>query len=483
VARPTPSDRPVGSANGTIEGQQKDIAPAPGTRRDEQTLADAEQTLADTDQTLSDADQTGSDSDQTSADVDQLAADRDQAASDHDLSESSVSADEHDATRDIRERTARQRDQTAQARVAAAGERDKVAEARDIAALARDRAADARALAMAQRDTAFDDELGAGAPSPADADGRAAAQRRRAAAHREQAAQQRALAALDRQSAARDREQAAEERRHALEDRDELIAALAQEQQRKERALRHQRRAETLSRTLQRSLSPPSLPRIADLDVAVHYEPFAEEEVGGDFYDLFPLGPHRSGFFLGDVCGKGPEAAAVTSLARYTMRTAAMLHETPDAILMDLNAALLQSTGPMQTCTAVYGQIDVADGHAAITLAVAGHPSPLVVRAAGSVEQTRARGTMLGAIEDPVFRTCEVGLGPGDAIVICSDGILDTKIDGVEVDEAHVADLLSGAPDADSQTLVDRLMQALRRIDRPLRDDVAIMALRRTLPK
>ena len=85
---------------------------------------------------------------------------------------------------------------------------------------------------------------------------------------------------------------------------------------------------------MQHSLSPPSLPSIEGLDVAVHYEPSAPEDVGGDPYDLFPLAGSRSGFFLGDVCGTGPEAAAVTSLARYTMRTAAMLQEKPDAILM-----------------------------------------------------------------------------------------------------------------------------------------------------
>jgi sigma-B regulation protein RsbU (phosphoserine phosphatase) len=244
--------------------------------------------------------------------------------------------------------------------------------------------------------------------------------------------------------------------------------------------LRHQHRAEALSRALQQSLSPPSLPQIAGLDVAVHYEPFADEEVGGDFYDLFPLGPKRSGFFLGDVCGKGPEAAAITSLARYTMRTAAMLHEAPDEILMDLNAALMQSTGPMQTCTAVYGEIDLTAGVAAITLAVGGHPAPLVVRAHGGVEPTPAQGTMLGAVEDPAFRTCPVALGSGDAIVICSDGILDARIGGVEVTEAQIAELLSGAADASAQSLVDRLVGALQRIDRPLRDDVAIMAVRRT---
>jgi sigma-B regulation protein RsbU (phosphoserine phosphatase) len=312
---------------------------------------------------------------------------------------------------------------------------------------------------------------------------RAAGQRERAAAHRLQAAEQRELAALDRQSAARDREQAAQERQQAHDDRDLLLAELQHEQQRRDQARRHQLRAETLARTLQRTLSPPSLPNIAGLDVAVHYEPFAHEEVGGDFYDLFPLGPGRSGFFLGDVCGKGPEAAAVTSLARYTMRTAAMLRETPDAIVMDLNTALLQSTGPLQTCTAVYGEIRMTADAAALTIVAAGHPAPLIVRADGSVEAAPARGTMLGAVPNPVFRTCEVILNPGDAIVICSDGILDTEIDGIPMDEQRVAQLLAGTPGASAQTLVDRLVRALQRVDRPLRDDVAVIALRHTSPE
>jgi len=182
------------------------------------------------------------------------------------------------------------------------------------------------------------------------------------------------------------------------------VVELRREHELRAEALGHQHRAEQLARTLQRSLSPPSLPRIPGLDVAVHYEPSAPEEVGGDFYDLFPLTGGRSGFFLGDVCGKGPEAAAITSLARYTMRTAAMLHETPEAILMDLNTALLMdSNGPIQTCTAVYGQLDMSTGVAAITLAAAGHPAPLIVRANGTVQATLAHGTLLGAVKDPAL--------------------------------------------------------------------------------
>jgi sigma-B regulation protein RsbU (phosphoserine phosphatase) len=158
-----------------------------------------------------------------------------------------------------------------------------------------------------------------------------------------------------------------------------------------------------------------------------------------------------------------------------------MLHETPDAILDDLNSALhMETVESMQTCTAVYGQIDMSRDAATVILAVAGHPAPLVVRAGGGVETTPARGTLLGAVRHPVFQTCAVDLGPGDAIVVYSDGLLDTRIDGADVDERCLAEILTGTARASAAQLVDRLRDSVRRIDRPLRDDVAFMALRRT---
>lgn len=375
-------------------------------------------------------------------------------------------------------------EQSADARLRAAEQRDAIADVRDVAALARDQAAAARDLAIAQAVLA--DELDPGEralTAGADATIPAAGSRRRAARQRVDTAELRMKAADDRLMAERDREQAARERRRSLVDREMLVMQLERERDLRHAALGHQHRAEQLARTLQRSLSPPSLPGIVGFDVGVHHEPYSPEEVGGDFYDLFPLAAGRSGFFLGDVCGKGPEAAAITSLARYTMRTAAMLHETPDAILTDLNAALLMyNDAPMQTCTAVYGQIDTAAGLAAVTLAVAGHPPPLIVRADASIEIAPAHGTMLGAVSDPRFDMCQVDLAAGDAIVMYSDGIHDTKLEGIRVDEQRLAELLSGSSQASAQDLVDRLISALEHVDRPLNDDIAIMALRRTPP-
>ena len=357
---------------------------------------------------------------------------------------------------------------------------DERARARDLAASMRDRAADARDRAIARADATEarrDTIHSIGGPQLAAA---AAGQRERATAHRLQAAEQRLVAAAERRAAARDREAAARERGRALAIRETLLAEIQEQYALRDEAQSHARRAEELARALQRSLSPPRLPSIAGIDVAVHYEPAAPERVGGDFYDLFPLARGRSAFFLGDVGGKGPEAAAVTSLARYTMRTAAMLRERPEAILMDLNTALrMDSEQPMKTCTVVYGQLDI-DGDATIALGVAGHPPPLVVRAHGAVEVMPARGTLLGVFSDPVFEGCSISLGAGDAIVIYSDGLIDTEIDGMPLDESVVARLLAGTAHASAQALVARLADAVRGNDRPLRDDVAILALRRT---
>lgn len=389
-----------------------------------------------------------------------------------------------------RGRTSREREQadtgrerSARARLEAADTRDTIASARDAAARARDVAAQARQNAMTELDTTTQQDDETRAATGMDVVLRAARQRKRAARRRARAAENRELAAADRVLAADDREHAARERLQAFSDREALLSALEDEHEGRERALRYQYRAEELARTLQRSLSPPSLPRVGGLDVAVHCEPSAPEDVGGDFYDLFPLAADRIGCFLGDVCGKGPQAASVTSLARYTMRTAAMLHEKPDAILIDLNTALLmQGVGSMQTCTAVYGEIVMRARTAAVTLAVAGHPPPMILRAHGAVETTPAYGTMLGVTDAPVFHNCQLELAPGDALVMCSDGIFDTEIDAIRVDEERLAGLLSGSPRANAQAVIDRLTGALHANDRPLRDDIAIMVVRRTPP-
>lgn len=456
-------DRSGDRARGSLQGQLSSAASA--VLEDERALAERDQTLADSDQ---------------------LAADRDQAASGRDLA-TGGNAVAHEASRGAREQSADQREhnalapeRSARARLQAAEHRDAIADDRDVAAMARDYAAEARDRAMAQCDATAqdDDERCTGSERVV----RAAGARKRAMQRRAQAAEYRALAASDRRLAEQDREQAARERRRARVDRQALARELQRERQRRDEAQRHEHHAaEKLVGTLQRSLCPPRLPQIAGFDIAVHYQPSSAQHAGGVFYDLFALATGRSGFFVGDVCATGPQAAAVASLARYTMRSAAAVHDEPAAVLLDLDAALRTSAGDTpQTCTAVYADIGVRSDGAAISLTVAGHLVPLIVRAHGAVEATPARGTLLGAVDDPMFESCEIQLAAGDTIIIYTDGILDATIDRIEVDEQRVAELVLGAPHASAHTLVDRLVRAVRRVDRPLRDDVAIIALRRT---
>lgn len=263
-----------------------------------------------------------------------------------------------------------------------------------------------------------------------------------------------------------------------LELRLAAMRELRREREARRQALEQQRHAERLTRTLQRSLSPPALPDVPGLQIAVHYQPVSDAEVGGDFYDLFALDGDRWGFFLGDVCGKGPEAASVTSLARYTLRAAAMHHQDPADVLRDLNTALLMHS-PEDMCTAVYGNIDIHHSTLTITLVVGGHPAPLVVRAGCTIEPVRARGTMLGAFGDVTFSSCHIELDPGDALVLYSDGLLDIQIGDARVDEEWLAQVLCSDTSTEPREIVGRIKDTLKRLDAPLRDDVAIMALSR----
>lgn len=265
-----------------------------------------------------------------------------------------------------------------------------------------------------------------------------------------------------------------------LELRLAAMRELRRERDARHQALEQQRHAERLTRTLQRSLSPPTLPDVPGLQIAVHYQPFSEAEIGGDFYDLFELEADRWGFFLGDVCGKGPAAASLTSLARYTLRTAAMHNEDPAAVLRDLNTALLMQDG-QDMCTAVYGDVDTSRSDPTVTLAVAGHPPPLVLRAGRTVEPVHTRGTMLGAFRDVTINSCQIDLQPGDAIVLYSDGLLDIHLDGARVDEEWLAQLLCSASSTAADQIIDRVIDKLKRLEQPLRDDVAVMALSRPL--
>jgi serine phosphatase RsbU (regulator of sigma subunit) len=140
-----------------------------------------------------------------------------------------------------------------------------------------------------------------------------------------------------------------------------------------------------IATTLQRSLLPPRLPIVPGVTIAARFRAAGEtSEVGGDFYDVFGVGDAWMAV-VGDVTGKGPAAAAITSLARYTMRTAAMYERSPSAVLARLNAALAADPDRRQICTAVCARIEPADdGTLRVVLARGGHPPPFLISASAA---------------------------------------------------------------------------------------------------
>ncbi|MCW3009899.1 MAG: regulatory protein, partial [Solirubrobacterales bacterium] len=239
-----------------------------------------------------------------------------------------------------------------------------------------------------------------------------------------------------------------------------------------------------IASTLQAGLLPPALPDIPGIDAAARYLPAGEaSEVGGDFYDLYPTTADRWAVVVGDVCGKGAEAAAVTAMARYTLRAATIAGPAnPGNSLALLNAAMVTERIAERFLTAVLGELRLGDGHADLVLSCAGHPAPLIVRADGRIEPVEAHGALLGVAEGVTWEETELRLGRGDAIVLYTDGVTEADRRRPMEPGDLAAELLAAHPDgppATAAALADAVRHvAEQRAQGPLRDDVAIVALR-----
>ena len=245
--------------------------------------------------------------------------------------------------------------------------------------------------------------------------------------------------------------------------------------------LESRERFASLARTLQASLLPPHLPEIFGLEVAARYRP-AEDgvEVVGDFYDLFDVGEEGWGVVIGDVCGKGPEAAALTALARYTVRAAAIREPRPSRVLALLSEAVLHEEWSERFCTAVYARVVPHQEGVTVEMACGGHPSPLLLRACGSVERVGHPGTLLGLFETLDLVDDVVELHPGDALVLFTDGALDAKRDGEVLGEERLGALVSACSGCRrAEDMAARLEDAIVSFQDGVRqDDLAIVVLR-----
>lgn len=259
------------------------------------------------------------------------------------------------------------------------------------------------------------------------------------------------------------------------------------EQKRTERALFESgERFAALARTLQESLLPPDLPDVRGVELATRYHPAGEGlDVGGDFYDVFQTSPRAWGIVVGDVCGKGAEAARLTALARYTVRAASMQARTPSRILAMLNEALLRQNSleaddsDERFASVVYASLRRTRNGISLAVSSGGHPPALLVQPDGTVRPVGTGGTLLGLFRNADLVDEALELHPGDVLVLYTDGVTEARGPDGELGEEGLTEVLrrcAGASAKDLAGEVERVVLAHQ--GGVAHDDIAILAVR-----
>ncbi|WP_262402640.1 PP2C family protein-serine/threonine phosphatase [Actinomadura sp. CNU-125] len=245
-----------------------------------------------------------------------------------------------------------------------------------------------------------------------------------------------------------------------------------------------------MSSALQRSLLPPAIPEIPGLEVAVVYEPAGEgSEVGGDFYDVFESGPVGGGpaledvapgrwrFAIGDVCGTGPEAAAVTGLARHALRILAAEDMSVPDVLGRLNRLILGEGERGRLLTLLHGEITARRARDGVTirLSSAGHPPPLILDPGGEVREAATSQPLLGVFDDVDFHTDTVELRRGEVLLCVTDGVTERRSGGRLLGDGNGLErLLAGCTGLSAGAVAARIQRAVRDFGpEPSNDDVA----------
>jgi serine phosphatase RsbU (regulator of sigma subunit)/PAS domain-containing protein len=235
----------------------------------------------------------------------------------------------------------------------------------------------------------------------------------------------------------------------------------------------------TISDTLQRSLLPAALPSVPGLDFGIAYEAAGEGiAVGGDFYDVFAIGRGRWGFVIGDVCGKGAQAAAVTGLARHSLRVLAREHHDIPTVLRRLNATILAEGEPTRFVTLIYGELEPAGDGVRLTFAAAGHPLPSLVGPDGTARVVGRPQPLLGVMREPVYETDTLHVRRGEHLVCTTDGVTDRRIGQRTLGEPGLQALLRQTATLPASAIAARLRQAVLDFGtEPLQDDFAVLVL------
>jgi serine phosphatase RsbU (regulator of sigma subunit) len=251
-----------------------------------------------------------------------------------------------------------------------------------------------------------------------------------------------------------------------------------------------------VARTLQEGLLPSRLPKVPGVEVGSRYLSAGEVDVGGDFYDLFDIRmadrpgsskPSTWGVVIGDVSGKGAEAAAVLALARYTIRAIATRESHPSAVLDGLNEAMLRQRREHDTykfCTVAYANLETNEGNtehgAKVTVCCGGHSPPFLLKANGSIYKIGQPGRVLGVFDDANLTEEEAHLSPGDALVFYTDGVIEARSpEGIFFGEERLMAILRSSAALDASTIASRIEGAVLNFqEQTLHDDIAILVLR-----
>lgn len=235
-----------------------------------------------------------------------------------------------------------------------------------------------------------------------------------------------------------------------------------------------------IASALQQALLPEALPEIDGIELHALYTAAGElNEVGGDFYDVIE---HRDGRWMlaiGDVCGKGPRAAAVTALARHTMRAAAMSGQSPQVIVVSVHEALTHQPPGLDMCTLGLALVDIQRPAAYVTVALAGHPQPLLIGADGFVRQVGKPGTLLGVLDPVRVHLEQIEMHAGDTLLLFTDGVIDAGAPQDQLGEAGLVEIVSRSADLPLPALLQRIESATtERGEGRVRDDIALLGMR-----
>ncbi|MDW5598491.1 SpoIIE family protein phosphatase [Conexibacter stalactiti] len=235
-----------------------------------------------------------------------------------------------------------------------------------------------------------------------------------------------------------------------------------------------------LTVALQRGLLADAAPCVPGAEVAVRYVPAtAGMTVGGDFYDVFRCDEQRWLLTIGDVCGKGADAAALTALVRHTIRAVAPYEPGPASILRAANRAICREDSEGRFCTVALAALDLAADPARVTVALGGHMPPLVRRADGRCDLVGEPGTLLGVFPDPHLHERVTTLAPGDLLLLYTDGLTEARAPRLLSPE-QLAGALAATGSAAPGPTVDTLVHGLAAGPGGFRDDLALVAFRLT---